>query len=396
MRRTAPPVSDPLISDAIRAEIATCPDAVLVVAAGSARIVAANEAAEHLLDIRSPAGATLDSAMPAVERIRAFGRGAEARSEPQALTFWTLSGTVTFHATLAALPGAGNEPLVLVRAVSVMRAEDARAVSHAAENPVEADASVGDAGAQGTRDDPAEPQPASPVPDALGRAKLAHELKTPIGAITTAAELMTEARFGPLGNPRYEAYAADILVNARHALALIDRMLSRSPIGEGTRKLVLERLDLNPLVESVVITLSPRAEDKGVEIATTLSPDAPSAMADATSIRQVLLNLLTNAVKFTPPGGLIRVETLKAPNGSAIARVCDTGPGMTPAEIEEALKPVPDDGIAQERPGGGLGLGLPIAYALAEANGATLEIESEIGVGTEISVRFPGGRLVVV
>lgn len=238
--------------------------------------------------------------------------------------------------------------------------------------------------------------PEAPAPDALQRAKLAHELKTPIGAIATAAEIMAGARFGDLGDPRYRAYADEMLINARHALTLIDRMLARKPAtGKEPPALHFERFDLNALVASSVSAVQATAAAKGIEIGTSLTAAAPRILADPTSIRQVLLNLLSNAVKFAPAAGNVAVATLEAPDGGAIIRVSDNGPGMSERDITAALRADAEHDIRQDRPGGGLGLGLAITRSLVEANGARLEFESHGGEGTTVTVRFSGGRLIV-
>ncbi len=240
---------------------------------------------------------------------------------------------------------------------------------------------------------PQTPQPAPPPP--LDLAKLAHELKTPVSAIAAASEIIRDERFGPIGNARYAGYVADIHDSARHALALIERMLVRPEPEDGAPHLTFARHDLNQIVSGCVSSLTPLAEAKGVALGQMLSRGTLPITADETSVRQIVLNVLTNAIKFTPRAGRVKVTTGHTSRGGALLAIIDSGPGMSAIEIAEAMKPVPQNSLTR-RDGGGLGLGLPLSTALCEANGARLSIESTPGQGTRVSVAFPGGRIVAI
>jgi signal transduction histidine kinase len=226
-------------------------------------------------------------------------------------------------------------------------------------------------------------------PSGIDLAKLAHELKTPLSAIAAASEIMKEGRFGDIGNERYAGYIADIHASARHALDLVERMLHRR--GEGvspkTADMRWEDIALDAFAGACLSTVRPLAAAKSLSISERHAVPPARITADATTLKQIVLNLIANAIKFTPPGGTILVSTSMNGSGSAVLVVEDTGPGMSEQAIAEALQPVPAE-VPQMREGGGLGLGLPMTRALAEALGATLSIDCPPGGGTRATVTF--------
>ncbi len=246
-------------------------------------------------------------------------------------------------------------------------------------------------------------------------AKLAHELKTPISAIVAAAEIMRDERLGPIENPRYKGYAADIFESARHALYVINNLLEvetpeqTQPAAAAPLPMVFAELDLNAIVESCVSSMRPLAEQAGLDLVAEPEPRLPHVIADATAVRQIALNLISNSVKFTPPGGRIRLSTSYRTDGQVVVEVQDNGRGMTAQEIARAIRSAashgPQPGVATEtetapfhgsarRPGGGLGIGLPLVGALALANGARIDISSEPMHGTKVAVVFGKDRAV--
>jgi signal transduction histidine kinase len=220
-------------------------------------------------------------------------------------------------------------------------------------------------------------------------AKLAHELKTPLSAIAAASEIMKEGRFGDIGNDRYAGYIADIHASARHALDLVERMLDRRGEGASPRAADMrwEEIALDAFAGACLSTVRPLAAAKSLTISESHAAPPARITADATTLKQIVLNLVANAIKFTPPGGTISVSTTAHGSGSVALVVQDTGPGMSEEAIAEALQPVPSE-VPQMRNGGGLGLGLPMTRALAEALGATLSIDSPPGGGTRAIVTF--------
>jgi two-component system, cell cycle sensor histidine kinase PleC len=245
---------------------------------------------------------------------------------------------------------------------------------------------------------PAEPAPgeeedaASAPADREAFSKLAHELKTPLSAIVVAAEIMRDQRFGTIANERYRGYTSDIHDNARHALALINRILGDGSPVAATDRAQPAKLDLNMLAEGAVSAVRPLAEEAGLELSGELHARLPLVVADAMMVKQIVFNLLTNAIKFTKRGGVVRLVTGFGFNRSVFVAVQDTGPGMSADDIARAL-----DVNAPPKPGhgheGGLGIGLPLASGLAKANGARIEIDSAPGEGTAVALIFPKDRL---
>lgn len=229
--------------------------------------------------------------------------------------------------------------------------------------------------------------------------RIAHELKTPVSAIASAAEIMKDERFGAIGDARYLRYARDIHASAHHALQVIERMLGRRASDEsGVRELAFTDLELNALLSEVVSSLEIVAIEAGITFKTELSTKLPRVVADATSVRQILINTLTNSLKFSPRGSAVTICSRATPAGPLTITVADSGPGIPSDEIARIVASATDSagGDGQERPGGGFGIGLPLSMKLAAANGATLAIESKPGEGTRVTLAFPGNRQIPV
>lgn len=229
--------------------------------------------------------------------------------------------------------------------------------------------------------------------------RLAHELKTPVSAIASAAEIMKDERFGAIGDARYLRYARDIHASAHHALQVIERMLGRSASGDTrTPELAFTDLDLNAILASVVSSLEILAITSGITLKTVLSAKLPRVVADATSVRQIFINTLTNALKFAPRGSTVVVTSHIESGGPLTITVADNGPGISKDEIARIMSGATSacGGEERERPGGGYGIGLPLCISLAAANGATLSIESQPGDGTRVTLAFPGNRQIPV
>ncbi len=272
-----------------------------------------------------------------------------------------------------------------------------RKASHAAANSANAAAPVHETG-------PAAP-PSAPASDRTShQARLAHELRTPLSAIVAAAEIMKDERFGPLGDERYRGYAADIHESARHALGVINAMLGgRSETSHDTGAPALPQLqfaeiDINAIAESAVSSMQPLAAAAALELRLQPAPRLPHVVADAVSIRQIILNLLTNALKFTGPGGRIVVSTSYRPETSLELSVEDNGRGMTRAQIERVLGARPDSEMDRTSPRmpGSLGIGLSVVRTLARANGGTVSIESSAGQGARVSITFDRDRIIPI
>ncbi|MGQ3047482.1 MAG: sensor histidine kinase [Niveispirillum sp.] len=220
-----------------------------------------------------------------------------------------------------------------------------------------------------------------------------HELRTPLNAIIGFAEVMVHRIHGPMGNPKYAEYAEDIRGSGLHLLALINDILDLSKIEAGKMDLRLEVVDLPKLAAECVRLMRGRVEAAALDLRVVSTGEkAPHLRADAMKIRQVLLNLINNAVKYTPSGGTITVAVERDPlwpDDYMVMQVADTGCGMTPTEVALALEPFRQINSHLARAGEGTGLGLPVAKSLVELHGGSLSIDSEPGQGTTVSIRLP-------
>ena len=261
--------------------------------------------------------------------------------------------------------------------------------------------------------------PFSPAALAQLLAQTAHDIKTPLSAISAASEIIRDERLGPAGNERYRGYAADIHASARHALAIVDRLMRmpspedspanthadspRAP--ENTMPSMAQpeaspeaalvpppSVDLNALVAGCAQELKPLTDAHQLHLNMRLDPAAPHVVADAVGLKQSLLNVLTNAMKFTPAGGTLHLATEKLSSHGVRVSVRDTGCGMTKGAIARLLNP--DDGTsssanaAKGRTATGLGFGLPQVRAFCRANNAQLAIDSTLNRGTVVSLMF--------
>ncbi|MCF7670813.1 PAS domain S-box protein [Bacillus subtilis] len=235
-------------------------------------------------------------------------------------------------------------------------------------------------------------------------ARISHEIRTPLNAIIGFSELMAEEKFGPIGNDRYREYLRDIHRSGNHVLALVNDLLDISKIEAGALDLEFEAVALNDALAEAVALMQPQANRERVIIRSSFSAFLPDIVADARSIRQVALNLLSNAIRFTGQGGQVIVSTNYEPDGHVVMRVRDTGVGMNQSELEQALKPFrqvsnhnsqtqvknPDTKDWRQQ---GTGLGLPLTKAMVEANRAQFTIESAPEQGTTVEITFPPTRV---
>jgi signal transduction histidine kinase len=220
-------------------------------------------------------------------------------------------------------------------------------------------------------------------------AKISHEIRTPLNAIIGFSEVMMEERLGPIDNERYRAYLKDIHASGEHLVALLNDLLDLSKIEAGKLELTFASVNLNELTQQCVALMQQQANNARVIIRTSLATVLPPIVADARSVRQILLNLLSNSIKFTAAGGQVIVSTALTDGNEAVLRVRDTGIGMSEKEIETALEPFRQIETSARGGSGGTGLGLPLTKALAEANRANFAIKSNVNSGTLVEVAFP-------
>ncbi len=224
-------------------------------------------------------------------------------------------------------------------------------------------------------------------------AKISHEIRTPLNAIIGFSEVMMDERFGPVGNDRYKQYLKDIHASGGHLISLLNDLLDLSKIEAGKLELTFVSVNLNELVQQCVAIMQEQANRERVIIRTSLPANLPSIVADARSVRQIALNLLSNSIKFTGAGGQVIVSTALTDEHEVVLRVRDTGAGMSEKELQTALEPFRQLATSARWGSSGTGLGLPITKALAEANRGRFRITSEVNDGTLVEVAFPATRV---
>ena len=224
-------------------------------------------------------------------------------------------------------------------------------------------------------------------------AKISHEIRTPLNAIIGFSEVMMGERFGPIGNERYREYLRDIHASGGHLISLINDLLDLSKIEAGKLELTFAHVSVNDLTQQCVAIMQPQANRERIIIRTSLPPGLPQVLADARSVRQIVLNLLSNSIKFTGAGGQVIVSTTVNDNGGVVLHVRDNGVGMTETELATALEPFRQIATTTLGRAGGTGLGLPLTKALAEANGASFHIRSAPKEGTLVEVVFPATQV---
>lgn len=225
-------------------------------------------------------------------------------------------------------------------------------------------------------------------------ANMSHELRTPLNSVIGFSELLISTDFQTLGMNSVSEYLGDINRSGRHLLRLISDVLDISKIEVGELKLDEEALCLREINEECLRMIKERAHRAGTRIENHDRPPKVRLFADETRIKQIILNLLTNAIKFTGNGGKISLGWYANDDGSIYLEVSDTGTGMAKENIKIALEPFGQVANSMTREHEGAGLGLPLSCRLAELHQAELAIESDIGKGTVVRVTFPCARVV--
>jgi cell cycle sensor histidine kinase DivJ len=218
-------------------------------------------------------------------------------------------------------------------------------------------------------------------------ANMSHELRTPLNAIIGFSEMMTREMFGSMG-PRYQEYSRLIHESGAHLLELINSVLDMSKIEAGKFELAEELFDLEETAQSAVRFLNIPAERAGVGLNLAVAPGARLIFADRRAIKQILVNLLSNGVKYTPAGGEVTV-TARAVGSAVEIVVRDTGTGISRSDLKRLGKPFEQVENAETRAKEGTGLGLALVKSLAQMHGGTALLESALGEGTTVTVQLP-------
>ncbi len=224
-------------------------------------------------------------------------------------------------------------------------------------------------------------------------ANMSHELRTPLNAIIGFSEMIKMQTLGPIGDPRYLSYINDINSSGNHLLSVINDVLDISKVEAGKLELYEAELDLVDTIDESLTLVRDRAKGGGITLMSQIDGALPAVRVDARKIKQVLVNLLSNAVKFTPAGGKVSITATVHASLGVIFKITDTGIGIPPEKIGKALEPFGQVEASLSRRYEGTGLGLPLANAFVELHGGTLRVQSEVGVGTEVSFNLPRDRI---
>lgn len=219
-------------------------------------------------------------------------------------------------------------------------------------------------------------------------ALMSHELRTPLNAILGFSEMISTGVFGPAGDPRYTGYAVDIHRSGEHLLALINDILDLSKIEAGRFDLKLADVDVGEAIAASVAMVRPIADRAALTIEPQVAPDLPKLRADPRALQQILSNLLSNAMKFTPEGGRVGIYADVVDRHMRL-QVTDTGIGIASEDIQRVLEPFNQVDSGYSRRFQGTGLGLAIIRALVELHGGRLRLHSVVGAGTRVVVTFP-------
>lgn len=225
-------------------------------------------------------------------------------------------------------------------------------------------------------------------------ANMSHELRTPLNAIIGFSEIIKEQMLGPIDRAEYVDYGDDIFQSGHLLLQLINDVLDVSKLAAGKFELHETEVDFESTLSAAMHLVAGRAETAGVSMGVKIAPDLPWIRGDERRLTQILLNLLTNAVKFTPSGGRVSIEAATDPEGNVSITVADTGIGMAPHEIPRALELFGQVDTKLSRRYEGSGLGLPLCKAIVELHDGRLEFESALGEGTTVIITFPAERTV--
>ena len=223
-------------------------------------------------------------------------------------------------------------------------------------------------------------------------AMMSHELRTPLNAIMGFSEILKDELFGPHGDPHYKEYAHDIHNSGRHLLQVINDILDLSKIEAGKFELCEQDCELDALIHDVARMMGERARTAGLQLDLELPTALPVLFADARAIKQMLVNLVSNGIKFTPNGGRVTISVVVDDRGLDIA-VRDTGVGIAEPDMAKVLEPFGQIAANQERSQQGTGLGVPLVRSLIGLHGGTLRIDSLVGRGTTVTLHFTTDRL---
>ena len=222
---------------------------------------------------------------------------------------------------------------------------------------------------------------------------MSHELRTPLNAVIGFSEIIKDEVMGPLGNAEYKEYAKDIYNSGNALMEIISEILEVSRIETGNRDLNIHNFPLKRALDSCLTIMGARIDASGVKFKTDIPDDLPELLAEELGFKQILLNLISNAVKFTEKGGTVTVSAQVDGDKQMVIDVTDTGIGMTADEMKRALEPFGQVQTAFSRDNSGTGLGLTIVESLVRLHGGKFTLMSEKGKGTTARIILPKERV---
>ena len=225
-------------------------------------------------------------------------------------------------------------------------------------------------------------------------AGMSHELRTPLNAVLGFSEILADEAFGRIGNPKYRDYAQFINDSGQHLLALINDLLDLAKVEAGKHEMEEEAVRLVEVIRDCIRLIDEQARDGDVTVDLQVPGDVPALWGDKRKLKQIVLNLLANAVKFTPAGGSVTIAVAQGADGGLCMELADTGIGIAASDISKALSPFGQIDNRLTSKVAGTGLGLPLTKSFVELHGGTFELESEPGKGTKATVRFPPERTI--
>jgi signal transduction histidine kinase len=225
-------------------------------------------------------------------------------------------------------------------------------------------------------------------------ANMSHELRTPLNAIIGFSEIIKDGTAETIGSDKHLDYAQDIHDSGHHLLSLINDILDLSKIDSGDEQLIEENISVPDIVGKITTMVTQRAEANRIDFEVKLAENLPMLRADSRKLKQILTNLVSNGVKFTPAGGKVLLKVWSEQDEGFVFQVTDTGIGISPDDIPKALSRFEQVDAKLNRKFEGTGLGLPLTKALVELQGGTLDLQSKLGSGTTVTVRFPASRII--
>ena len=220
-------------------------------------------------------------------------------------------------------------------------------------------------------------------------ANMSHELRTPLNAILGFSDIIAHQSMGADQWDRYSEYAGDIHGSGVHLLSLINDLLDIAKIEAGKMDIERREMDPRPVVESVIRLMAPRAASRDQTLSVDIAPDLPPILADERAVKQMLLNLVSNAVKFTPEGGRVSLACRGADDGGLEFCVSDSGPGIAPEKLAQVFEPFSQIDNRFDREAGGTGLGLALVRGLARLHGGRAWLVSKLGAGVQAHIYLP-------